>query len=84
MVILRQFINESKAILQNNLKISGERFHLIGARIFEADNIITAIPSVRQQSGRLSSITGINGFIMMEGGNRMLKKGSEVYIEWLY
>ena len=53
------------------------------AFIEENKNGVTVFPSIRQQSGRLASIKGINGFILVEGGTRIISKGTEVDIEWM-
>ncbi|UCE66297.1 MAG: molybdopterin molybdotransferase MoeA [Candidatus Zixiibacteriota bacterium] len=74
---------KGKAILGADLSVKGSRFCVIGARIEETENGIIVFPSIRQQSGRLSSIKGINGFIFAEGGTRTVKKGMEVVIEWM-
>ncbi len=71
------------AMLEADLSIEGDRFCIVGARLRDKGGNIAAIPSQRQTSGRLSSIAGINGFIMVEGGSRIVPKGTEVDIEWL-
>lgn len=72
-----------KAILETDMMARGDRFNYIGAQFEKIDGVIKAYPSARQESGRLSSITGINGFISIEGGTRTVPKGTEVNIEWL-
>jgi molybdopterin molybdotransferase len=76
-------VRGGRGILGEDLSVKGSRFCYIGARLEEGDKGILVHPSVRQKSGRLSSIAGINGFISIEGGTRTVPKGSEVDIEWL-
>ncbi len=73
----------SRALLKSDLVIKGSRFCIIGARLDEDNGKIVAFPAERQKSGRLSSITGINGFIMAEGGSRVINRGSRVNVEWI-
>jgi molybdopterin molybdotransferase len=70
-------------VLGKDLSIRGSRFCYIGAKLEEGKGSIIVYPSVRQKSGRLSSIAGINGFILAEGGTRIVKRGAEVDIEWM-
>ena len=71
------------AILKSDLVIEGDRFYIVGARLTESDGELAAFPAQRQKSGRLSSIAGINGFIMVDGGSRVIGKGSQVHVEWI-
>ena len=73
----------ARASLGSDLAIKGNRFCLIGARLDKNGNGIVAYPARRQKSGRLSSIIGIDGFIMVEGGDRTIPEGTEAYVEWL-
>ncbi len=73
----------SRALLKSDLIIKGSRFCIIGARLDEDNGEIVAYPAERQKSGRLSSIGGINGFIMLEGGPRVINQGSRVKVEWI-
>ena len=75
--------HKARAKLEADLSIKGSRFCVIGAHIEENKNGVTVFPSIRQQSGRLASIKGINGFILVEGGTRIISKGTEVDIEWM-
>ncbi|MEE9554944.1 MAG: hypothetical protein V3W18_11660 [candidate division Zixibacteria bacterium] len=63
--------------------MKGSRFCIIGARLDEDNGEIEALPAERQKSGRLSSIGGINGFIILEGGTRVIARGSRVKVEWI-
>ncbi len=74
---------KAKAILGDDLSVKGTRFCVIGARLEENENGVIVFPSIRQQSGRLSSIKGINGFIFVEGGTRTIGKGTAVDVEWM-
>ena len=69
------------AILGSDLKVSGNRFFIVGARVERTGDGLIAYPSLRQESGRLSSIGGINGLIMVEGGTRTITEGSRVVVE---
>lgn len=69
------------ATLGNDLTISGNRFMIIGARIERKENGLVVYPATRQESGRLSSLRGINGLIMTEGGSRTIAKGETVVVE---
>ena len=70
-------------VLEENLPIKGDRHHYVGAWIRESKNGFIVKSAARQQSGRLYSIAGIDGFISVEGGTRVIEKGTEVDIEWL-
>ncbi len=67
-----------------NVTFNGTRFGLLGARLEESPEGVIAHPVTRQNSGRLSSVKGINGFIMLEVGKTSLTAGETVYAEWLY
>ncbi len=69
------------ATLGDDLHISGNRFMIIGARLESTDNGVVAHPVIGQESGRLSSIRGINGLILTEGGSRTIGKGEAVVVE---
>ncbi len=69
--------------LTADLRIRGSRLCVIGSRIEENNRNILIYPTIRQKSGRLSSVKGINGFIFAEGGSRIIEKDSEVAIEWM-
>jgi molybdopterin molybdotransferase len=73
----------AKAKLGADLSIKGSRFCVIGSHIEETEKGVIVFPSIRQQSGRLASIKGINGFIFVEGGTRTISKGTEVDVEWM-
>ena len=72
-----------QAALGRDLIIRGERFSITGARLENSGESVIAYPARRQQSGRLSSLKGIDGFIMLEGGDRIISKGTKVNIELL-
>jgi molybdopterin molybdotransferase len=76
-------VRGGKGILGEDLSVKGSRFCYIGAKLEENADSVVVYPSVGQKSGRLSSITGINGFIPAEGGTRTIGKGTEVEIEWM-
>jgi molybdopterin molybdotransferase len=69
------------ATLGNDLTISGNRFMIIGARVERSENRLVAYSAARQESGRLSSLRGINGLIMTDGGSRKIAKGETVVVE---
>ena len=73
----------AQACLGCDLAVDGDRFYLAGARLDESDGKVIAFPSARQKSGRLSSVIGLDGFVFVEGGTRIVPKGSKVYCEWL-
>ena len=73
----------AEAVLEEEVPIQGNRLCLVGARLQEFNGRVTASPSLRQKSGRLSSILGINGFIFLEGGTRTVARGTEAHAEWL-
>jgi len=74
-----------KATLEGEINLKGSRFGLIGAYLSENGNgsvIARSVP--RQDSGRLSSVKGINGFIMLNESTRTARNGDSVTAEWLY
>ncbi len=71
----------SWATLASDMTITGNRYNVIGARLENTGDSLFAYPSSRQGSGRLSSIRGISGLIMVEAGARTIKKGSRVLVE---
>jgi len=73
----------ASAILTDDITVEDDRFYFVGARLEETANGIIAVPAVRQMSGRLSSISGINGLIMVEGGPRTISKNARVNVEWI-
>ncbi len=74
----------SVARLLTDLTVTGTRVCVIGARIDETGPEVRAFPALRQESGRLSVLRGLNGFLMIGGHVRSLKKGDMVPVEWLY
>lgn len=72
-----------RAELGTDLPISGNRFAVIGARLEKRNNHLVAYPSLRQGSGRLSSIRGMDALIMIEGGKRIVPRGDVVRVEVL-
>jgi molybdopterin molybdotransferase len=73
-----------QAVLHDDVTVQGDRLNLIGVKLQEEGNQIVAYPSLRQDSGRLSSIKGINGFILMNVDIRTLAAGDTVEAERLY
>ncbi len=73
----------SAARLLADLTVGGSRFCVVGARIDDTAGEIRALPACRQESGRLSAVKGINGFLMLDKPLRSLKKGDRVPAEWL-
>jgi len=69
------------AKLADDLPISGKRFMIIGARMERTGNGAIVRPVMRQESGRLSSIRGIDSLIFTEGGSRTIGKGTAVDVE---
>jgi molybdopterin molybdotransferase len=72
------------AVLTDDVKVSGDRLNLVGVKLQKEGNRTVAYPSLRQDSGRLSSIKGINGFILMDVEIRTLAAGDTVEVESLY
>ena len=71
------------AELTDDVRTFGSRLNVIGVRIEQTDSGFLAHPSTRQQSGRLSSIKGINGFIYIEPEENFASVGSLVEVELL-
>ncbi len=69
------------AKLADDLSISGKRFMIIGARLERNGNGAVVHPVMRQESGRLSSIRGIDSLIFTEGGSRTIAQGEAVEVE---
>jgi molybdopterin molybdotransferase len=72
------------AVLEDSIQFAGNRFGMIGARLEAKSDRISAYPSLRQNSGRLSSVKDIDGFIMLEENRRLLAGGEPVEVELLY
>jgi molybdopterin molybdotransferase len=72
------------ARITKNLHFDGSRYGLVGAYLRNGPNGIAAEPCLRQDSGRLSSVKGINGLIMLEETKRSVSAGDNVRVEWLY
>ncbi|MDP8239039.1 MAG: molybdopterin molybdotransferase MoeA [Candidatus Hatepunaea meridiana] len=72
-----------KATLTDELRFSGFRQKVNGVTLAKGNNGMSAIPALRQQSGRLASIGNIDGFIYIDGGNQVLPAGLEVEVELL-
>lgn len=66
-----------------NLPLSGQRLLMYGVRLTEKNGSLTAYPSLRQDSGRLSSVQGTDGFIYAEPAERKLALGESVSVELL-
>ncbi|UCG60817.1 MAG: molybdopterin molybdotransferase MoeA [Candidatus Zixiibacteriota bacterium] len=73
----------SHATLAGDVRVSGNRFNIVGARLEKTVKGLVAHPSPRQESGRLSSARSIDGLMMIEGGTRTVKKGTQVLVELL-
>lgn len=77
--------NTAQATLKGDINIKGTRFGMIGAFLKNNGNgKVMAQPVSRQDSGRLSSVKGINGFIMLDESKRTVHSGESVTVEWLY
>jgi molybdopterin molybdotransferase len=73
------------ATLEGEINLRGSRFGMIGAFLESNGNgSVVARPVPRQDSGRLSSVKGINGFIMLDESERTIRTGDAVTVEWLY
>lgn len=72
------------AKMADNIKFKGTRLGLLGARLEDGPNGVIAYPAQRQNSGRLSSVKGINGLIILEEGRQSVSADEPVYAEWLY
>jgi molybdopterin molybdotransferase len=76
-------VRSATGILQADLLVTGNRFCLVGARIEESNGEIKIHPATRQASGRLSSLRGMNGFVMLDERQRSLAAGDAVQVEWI-
>ncbi|OGC91663.1 MAG: hypothetical protein A2W25_13270 [candidate division Zixibacteria bacterium RBG_16_53_22] len=73
-----------QTVLGCDVSVHGDRLCLVGAKFQEcAEGRVISFPSNRQKSNRLSSISGIDGFVFIDGGTKTVPAGSEVYAEWL-
>jgi len=85
---LKDVQNESQkklATLEGEINFKGTRFGMIGAFLKSNGNgSLIARPVSKQDSGRLSSVKGINGFIMLDESTRTVRTGETVSVEWLY
>jgi len=63
--------------------VSGDRFQVVGAYLKRTEQGLSATAVERYSSGRLSSIKGIDGFILVPGGTRQIEAGTVVEVEWL-
>jgi molybdopterin molybdotransferase len=72
-----------KARLTAYFPVKGDRFQVVGASLNRKDGDLTAEPVQKYTSGRLSSLRGINGFVLVPGGTREVAVGSIVDVEWL-
>ena len=75
--------DREKARLTASFPVAGDRFQIVGAYLERRDEGLTAEPAQKYTSGRLSSIKGIDGFILVPGGTRDVQAGSIVEVEWL-
>lgn len=76
-------VRSATGLLKEDLTVTGGRFCLVGARLEESEGKTMVTPATRQRSGRLSSLRGINGFIMLEENQRSLSAGDKVSVEWI-
>ncbi len=72
-----------KAFLAEAVKVDSDRFYVLGAYLEKTDAGLMARGAKRYQSGRLSSIIGINGFMFLKEGVYSLPEGTEVEVEIL-
>lgn len=72
-----------KARLTEPLDVEGGRFRVVGACLKRTEQGLFANAASRYRSGRLSSIAGIDGFILTPGGTRTIPAGTVVDVEWL-
>ena len=72
-----------RASLTADTQTSGDNEKVIGVSLVEGIEGMSAVPSSRQKSGRLSSMRSVDGFILVKGGNQVLPAGSEVEVELL-
>jgi len=77
-------IRSAMARLEQDVNYPTDRFAMVGARLEDHNGEIHAMPSMRQQSGRLSSVADINGFIMIDENVHSIAAGEAALVEWLY
>jgi len=77
-------VRSAVAQVQQEINYPTDRFAMVGARLEDNNGEIVAIPAQRQQSGRLSSVADINGFIMMDEITSSIPAGASAPVEWLY
>ncbi len=75
--------HREKAVTTKPFHIRGERFQVWGARLRRNGETLQAEPVDNYTSGRLSSVKGIDGFIMTPGGTRTVEAGTQVEVEWI-
>jgi len=73
----------TNARLASDIQVSGNQLKVIGVRLEETSQGWLAFPA-KKLFFRLSSIKGIDGFVFIEGGERVLESGSEIKVELLY
>jgi len=71
------------AVLAEDVKVESDRFYILGAYLERTEMGLKARGAKRYQSGRLSSIIGINGFMFLKEGGYTLPEGTEVEVEFL-
>jgi molybdopterin biosynthesis enzyme len=76
-------IRSAEGVLQADMAVSGTRFCLVGARLEHNGGDLLVHPATRQRSGRLSSLRGLNGFVMLDENSRKLRAGDVVRVEWI-
>jgi molybdopterin molybdotransferase len=77
-------IRSTPATITADTTFDGTRLGFLGAQLEENSHGIKAHPVTRQNSGRLSSVKGINGFIILQPGRHSISAGEKVDAEWLY
>jgi molybdopterin molybdotransferase len=77
-------VRSTQATMTAGASFNGTRLGFLGARLEENSHGTKAYPVTRQNSGRLSSVKSINGFIVLEIGRHSVETGETVNAEWLY
>ena len=72
-----------RAVLSEEIEVDSDRFYVLGAYLERTETGLKARGAKRYQSGRLSSIIGINGFMFLKEGEYTLPEGTEVEVEFL-
>ncbi|MBU0518563.1 molybdopterin molybdotransferase MoeA [bacterium] len=72
-----------KATVAEPFQIRGERFQVWGATLQRNDDGLHAVPAQNYTSGRISALKGIDGFMLVPGGSRIVEAGTIVEVEWV-